>query len=237
MDIYFVHKTKRLSSYTQKENSIMDEEKELRLGNLLPYISHERKSDDIQFLGHVFDIYRRTMLIGDGYDSRLVNREVVTHLPVVYILAHRTSDDKYLIEREYRAGIDDTVYGIPAGMLDDGEDPTHAAVRELREETGVEVNADKLELIGGWDSSQGFTDEYAYVYRIDITPDDYKTTDTDFDEDETLYSTWISFDDLMDMVKLGLISGATAVAAIYHEALDRLSEVNSRSKTGSTRGI
>lgn len=46
--------------------------------------------------------------------------------------------------RQYRHGIEDFLWEIPAGKLDAGEDPMVCAVRELSEETGV--------IAGRWDS-------------------------------------------------------------------------------------
>ena len=54
--------------------------------------------------------------------------------PCVVMLVHDMSTDRYLIEREYRAGSDMFAYGLPAGLMDEGEDIMDAALRELAEE-------------------------------------------------------------------------------------------------------
>ena len=41
------------------------------------------------------------------------------------------------VVRQYRHGVEDFLWEIPAGKLDAGEEPEVCAVRELREETGV----------------------------------------------------------------------------------------------------
>jgi 8-oxo-dGTP pyrophosphatase MutT (NUDIX family) len=47
-----------------------------------------------------------------------------------------TPDDRVVLVRQYRAGTDAICLEIPGGMVDEGETPLEAAVRELEEETG-----------------------------------------------------------------------------------------------------
>src|SRR4051812_37166295 len=45
----------------------------------------------------------------------------------------------FVITREFRVPLGDYYYGFPAGLIDKGESPEIAAVREMWEETGLEV--------------------------------------------------------------------------------------------------
>ena len=47
-----------------------------------------------------------------------------------------TKDGKFIVERQYRHGIQDVRYEICAGVCEEGEEPIEAAKRELLEETG-----------------------------------------------------------------------------------------------------
>lgn len=47
-----------------------------------------------------------------------------------------TKEGKFLMERQYRHAQHLTAYEIPAGCVEEGEDPMEAAKRELYEETG-----------------------------------------------------------------------------------------------------
>ena len=47
-----------------------------------------------------------------------------------------TTDEQVVMLRQYRPGIDRVCLEIPGGMIDPGEDPLAAGLRELAEETG-----------------------------------------------------------------------------------------------------
>lgn len=49
--------------------------------------------------------------------------------------------DKVVLVRQYRYPLDGYVYEFPAGLVEDGEDFKEAGVRELKEETGLTLEA------------------------------------------------------------------------------------------------
>lgn len=52
-----------------------------------------------------------------------------------------------LLQR-HNTGFEDDNYGVPAGHLEPGESIIHAAIRECREEVGVELDRSNLRAIG-----------------------------------------------------------------------------------------
>lgn len=46
--------------------------------------------------------------------------------------------DKLVMIRQYRYPLDAWIYELPAGLIDGGETPSQAAVREMKEETGLD---------------------------------------------------------------------------------------------------
>ncbi|WP_457207746.1 NUDIX domain-containing protein [Nocardioides sp. P5_C9_2] len=79
-------------------------------------------------------------------------------------------------ERDEHAPHDPERWGLPGGDLEPGEDFLAAAVRELEEETGLRVEADRLESLGTTrfhSDSCGGEDEFElFVVRMDVTDDD-----------------------------------------------------------------
>lgn len=47
--------------------------------------------------------------------------------------------DRVVLVRQYRYSIDGYIYEFPAGLVDEGEDFRQAAVREMHEETGLDL--------------------------------------------------------------------------------------------------
>ena len=73
-----------------------------------------------------------------------------------------TEDGKFVMERQYRHGLGKTCFEIPAGVIEEGEDPLDAAKRELMEETGYgEGTWRKIMTVSGNSST---TDNLSHCY-------------------------------------------------------------------------
>ena len=64
--------------------------------------------------------------------------------PAVYLMLIK--DGQVLLSRRFQTGYEDGNYSMPAGHLDGGETLTEATVREAKEEVGVVVKREDLEL-------------------------------------------------------------------------------------------
>jgi len=53
--------------------------------------------------------------------------------------------DQVVLVRQYRYSIDDYIYEFPAGLVEDGEDYKTAAIREMKEETGLILTPIKVD--------------------------------------------------------------------------------------------
>lgn len=150
-----------------------------------------------------------------------VRRQVVRHAPCVVMLVHDTAADRYLMEREYRVGSDRYAYGIPAGLMDPGEDVLQAALRELREETGVapaDEAAMRVDMVGDYYSSEGMSDELAHIMVIHL--DRWRAVPRHLDRDEHVWSAWVDWEELNAVG----VTASNSIIAIQHEAMRRLRE-------------
>lgn len=51
-------------------------------------------------------------------------------------------------EWQRKSHIDKGPWGLPKGMIDEGENAKEAAIREMKEELDIDIDADKLEYLG-----------------------------------------------------------------------------------------
>lgn len=79
-------------------------------------------------------------------DLEISRREQRPDGVVIYGL-YGEKQDKVVLIRQYRYPLDKYVYEFPAGLVEAGEDYHEAAVREMREETGLHLHPLKVDEI------------------------------------------------------------------------------------------
>lgn len=57
-------------------------------------------------------------------------------------------ETKILLLRRFHTGYEDGNYSVPAGHMDGGEEVKQAAIREAREECGIELREEDLQVVG-----------------------------------------------------------------------------------------
>jgi len=81
----------------------------------------------------VFDLHS----VRYRHPGRRTERDfIVAHPPDWVNVLALTPDHRLVLVRQFRFGLDDFALEIPGGVMEPGEDPLAAGVRELREETG-----------------------------------------------------------------------------------------------------
>ena len=84
----------------------------------------------------------------------------------VLILA-RTTEGKWVMTEQYRHGTGKIALEFPAGIIDKGETPKEAAIRELQEECGYCLEEGRCPLSGGHDS-------IIYLGSFPVNPDRHR---------------------------------------------------------------
>ncbi len=132
-------------------------------------------------------------------------REIVEHSGGACVLY--VENNKVLLVRQFRYAYGESIYEIPAGKLNKGEDPMLAAKRELEEETGVKC--EKIRLLYETYPTPGYTNERIYIYYAEGG----ERVQAHLDEGEFLDVEWIELDQVKEMIKTGEIKdGKTMIA-------------------------
>ena len=157
------------------------------------------------FQGRAFEVQRLTMRLPDG---RVRPFDLVHHNPSISVIPV-TDDGKLLFVRQYRVGVEGSLLELPAGVLDDEEEPWVGARRELREETGMD--ATELLKLGQAYLAPGYCDELMYFYlarQLTHAP-------LAQDDDEFLNLEAISIAEAYGMARRGEIHDSKTLAALF----------------------
>lgn len=109
--------------------------------------------------GHPFDYFFVSRRKAD--QIKLLTKDSAAEGVVIFPVL-KEDPEKVVLIRQYRYPLDDVLYELPAGLIDAGETPECAAIREMKEETGL-----SFEVYTGGDAAYrrpfymgaGFTDE------------------------------------------------------------------------------
>jgi mutator protein MutT len=66
-------------------------------------------------------------------------------IPASYLILKK--DDQILLSRRFNTGYFDGWYGVPAGHIELGEQPTECIIREAQEEIGILLSKEEIELV------------------------------------------------------------------------------------------
>jgi ADP-ribose pyrophosphatase len=163
------------------------------------------------YTGRILNVDIDTVRFPDGSQGEL---EMVRHpgaSAVVPFLSDPAGDDpQVLMIRQYRYAAERYLYEIPAGRLDEGEDPAECAKRELQEETGC--RAAHVEHLMTMFTTPGFTDERIHLYlATGITHGEHEREKDEFLEVEPMPLTRA-----LELIRDGeIVDGKTIVALLY----------------------
>lgn len=164
------------------------------------------QTEEVQgiFSGKIINVHTDKITLVDGTEAQ---REVVDHPGGVAIVG-LTENNEVLMVRQFRYPYKETIYEIPAGKLEKGEDPREAAIREFREECGAV--AEKFDPLGEIYPTPGYCGEIIRIfYATDLT-----FGEQELDEDEYLEVIKMPFSECVAKIMSGEIKDAKTIVGI-----------------------
>jgi ADP-ribose pyrophosphatase len=165
------------------------------------------------YMGKIISVDVDTVRFPDGSTGEL---EMIRHpgasAIVPFLSDPRGEDPQVLMIRQYRYAADGYLYEIPAGRLDQGENPRDCAVRELKEETGC--TAEHFDHLLTMYTTPGFTDEKIHLFMAT----GLVAGETKHEVDEFLDLHPMRLSRALEMVEAGEIQDAKTVIGLLFAA-------------------
>lgn len=133
----------------------------------------------------------------------------VIHAPDWVNVVALTPDGQLVLVRQFRYGIDDFSLEIPGGIIDAGEDPVAAGLRELREETGYAGT--RARLIGSVHPNPAMQSNRCHLVLVE---DARPAGDTEWDADEEFEILTRPVEDVYALAATGGITHALVLDAL-----------------------
>jgi ADP-ribose pyrophosphatase len=164
-------------------------------------LSHQRVLD-----GKVFDVDRDRVRMTNG---REVTLDVVRH-PRSVVLLPVPEPGHIILIRQYRYPVNRSLWELPAGSVDPGEQPEQAARRECHEEIG-QVPSTVVRLTALF-PTPGYCDEEMVFFRVSDLAEGNEPAAVD--EDEDIEARVFTLHDARDMVRRGEIVDMKTVVGL-----------------------
>ena len=120
-----------------------------------------------------------------------------------------TPSNQIILKKEYRHCYGEELIEIPAGVLEDCEDPLNAAKRELEEETGY--RSEKWTYLGKTVESSAKLTNFMYIY---LAEDCEKVSDQKLDYGEDIEVFEVGMDEAVEMIMDNEIICSSSIGAI-----------------------
>lgn len=120
-----------------------------------------------------------------------------------------TSEGEIVAISQYRFGIENLTLEVPAGMIEDGEDPLDAGMRELREETGYA--GEKAELLGWIYPNPAIQNNRCYFVAVH---DARRVQEPEWDEHEEIQTLLYPLGQVPGMLERGEFNHSLTACAI-----------------------
>jgi ADP-ribose pyrophosphatase len=168
-------------------------------------MSFELLKSEVLMKGRAFAIRRDHLKTPDGRETKF---EIIEHGGSVVIIPVDDNGNMLLV-RQYRHATGQDLLELPAGTLDDNEEPDVCAAREIREEIGMAAGI--LTKLGDFYLAPGYSTEFMVVFLAT----DLSHNPLEADADEFLSVETVPVAEAIKMAERGEMPDAKSLAALF----------------------
>jgi ADP-ribose pyrophosphatase len=167
-------------------------------------MSFKLLSEETVYRGRVFDLVRAHFQMPNGKEPTF---DLVKHHGAVTIVPV-DAQGKIWFVRQFRIGAKQELLELPAGVLEEGENPEESAARETREEIGMAPG--ELRKLGEFYMVPGYSTEKLHAYlATGLYPSALPA-----DEDELLEKVSLPISEVYEMARSGKIQDGKTLACL-----------------------
>ena len=108
--------------------------------------------------------------------------------------------DEFLIEKQFRYGSNHDIEEFPCGMVEKGETPHEAALRELEEETGIRVELKCLQYLGATNPNPAFMTNRMHYFYLNLDKCGYEQRERKLDPHEVIGLHWEDMEEFSERI-------------------------------------
>ncbi|HHY64547.1 MAG TPA: NUDIX hydrolase [Clostridiaceae bacterium] len=157
--------------------------------------------------GTIFNVEKLTVELPNGH---IASRDIIRNPGAAVVIP--VIDDCIVLVEQFRKAAEKNFLELPAGKLEQGEDPKECAARELKEETGY--TAGKIEKVMSLYPAPAFADEMLHIFLAT----DLEKGEAEPDEDEFVSARVCRLEEALEMIDQGIINDGKTVAGILFAA-------------------
>lgn len=164
---------------------------------------------ELLYKGPIFDVAKVERTSTDGRVAPFVEVDAPLWVTTIPIYRDKDGVPMFVMVDQFRHGSATVTREFPAGVVDEGEEPQEAGIRELLEETGLVGS--KVTLLGDINPNPAFMNNRAYFYLIeDVT----SKTQQSLDENEQMDVLAVPVKDVIEQMGTGIYDNGIMMIAL-----------------------
>lgn len=161
------------------------------------------------FKGPIFDVHTVQRTASDGRSSSFIEVDAPTWVTVIPWFRSSEGVPMFVMVKQYRHGSDTVTCEFPAGVVEAGEEPEAAGLRELGEECGI--SGERVTKLGDVSPNSAFMNNRAHFYLVE---DVRHTREQSLDENEQLEVLSLPVSTVVEQMGTGIYDNGIMMIAL-----------------------
>lgn len=138
----------------------------------------------------------------------------VIERPNTVIVIPIINHDRIILLKQFRHPTASYSWELPMGGIDEGEATEEAAIRELAEETDIQLQTDSLIELGKFNPAPALTSQQVTVFTVNIEKEKIENLDKEINVDDIEEMKTVSIDEALTMVSAGEITDGFTISGL-----------------------